>query len=247
MSGAKQIEEEEAPTTTMPASCRLLAYRAPSAARGAAASVTLPRRLRAAFVGLTDVRAGHGLYIAPHRCNEQPHTPHSPVARLRAMSTTVHHVAQAGFGEGTNELYDRCAEPLFKFPSAVSRRRRRQGTPVLPPRRPRLHPQVHPRAQRTEHRRVCAPWLYAAPALTPRRIGAGTGIFTRALLAHPTFASALAALSAVEPSAGMRAQFTRTITDARVACREGTFDATGAPDASADAVVIAQVRASLIR
>lgn len=78
-----------------------------------------------------------------------------------------------------------------------------------------------------------------------RRIGAGTGIFTRALLAHPEWAGAVGALRAVEPSEGMRAQFAKTVPDARVSVHEGTFDATAAPDGWADLVVIAQVRVAL--
>lgn len=43
-------------------------------------------------------------------------------------------------------------------------------------------------------------------------IGSGTGIFTRALLAHPDWSSSVAEIRAVEPSAGMRAQFAKTVT-----------------------------------
>ena len=74
------------------------------------------------------------------------------------------------------------------------------------------------------------------------RIGAGTGIFTRALLAHPDWAGAIAELRAVEPSAGMREVFSKSVTDPRVSVREGTFDTTGIEDGWADVVVIAQVR-----
>ena len=74
------------------------------------------------------------------------------------------------------------------------------------------------------------------------RIGAGTGIFTRALLAHPDWAgTAVAQLRAIEPSAGMREQFARTVRDARVSVAEGTFDDTHIEDGWADLVVIAQV------
>ncbi|KAI0725147.1 S-adenosyl-L-methionine-dependent methyltransferase [Fomitopsis betulina] len=78
------------------------------------------------------------------------------------------------------------------------------------------------------------------PPLDIVEIGAGTGIFTRALLAHPSFSSSIKTLKAVEPSAGMRDVFTSTVQDPRVTVAQGTFDATGVPDASADAIVIAQ-------
>ncbi|KAI0341583.1 S-adenosyl-L-methionine-dependent methyltransferase [Trametopsis cervina] len=71
-------------------------------------------------------------------------------------------------------------------------------------------------------------------------LGAGTGIFTRALLAHPDWASAIGTLRAVEPSAGMRDQFSKTVNDARVSVAEGTFDTTGVEDGWADLVVVAQ-------
>ena len=74
------------------------------------------------------------------------------------------------------------------------------------------------------------------------RIGSGTGIFTRALLAHPDWADTVKELRAIEPSAGMRDQFTKSVQDPRVSLREGTFDATGIEDGWADLIVIAQVR-----
>lgn len=75
------------------------------------------------------------------------------------------------------------------------------------------------------------------------RIGSGTGIFTRALLAHPDWSgSTIGQLRAVEPSEGMREQFSKTVTDARVTVAEGTFDRTGVEDGWADLVVVAQVR-----
>ena len=73
------------------------------------------------------------------------------------------------------------------------------------------------------------------------RLGAGTGIFTRALLAHPDWAESIKELRAVEPSEGMRDVFTKTVSDPRVSVREGTFDTTGIEDGWADLVVIAQV------
>jgi len=81
------------------------------------------------------------------------------------------------------------------------------------------------------------------------RVGAGTGIFTRALLSHPAWASSelpggIKALRAVEPSAGMRTVFERSLPKeyaAKVSVREGTFDRSGVQeDGWADVVVIAQ-------
>ena len=48
-------------------------------------------------------------------------------------------------------------------------------------------------------------------------------------------------LRAVEPSAGMRDQFIKSVKDPRVSIREGTFDNTGIEDGWADLIVIAQV------
>jgi SAM-dependent methyltransferase len=77
------------------------------------------------------------------------------------------------------------------------------------------------------------------------RIGSGTGIFTRAFLAHPSWESTIEKLTAVEPSEGMRAVFDKFVRDERVSCQEGSFVNTGIPDHSADLVVVAQVRGSL--
>lgn len=71
-------------------------------------------------------------------------------------------------------------------------------------------------------------------------IGSGTGIFTRALLAHPDWKDAVAELRAIEPSEGMRAQFNKTTVDERVTCIEGTFDTSPVEDGWADVIVIAQ-------
>ncbi|KAH9946053.1 S-adenosyl-L-methionine-dependent methyltransferase [Epithele typhae] len=71
-------------------------------------------------------------------------------------------------------------------------------------------------------------------------IGSGTGIFTRALLAHPAFAADVGALRAVEPSAGMRDVFTKTVADPRASIVEGAFDTTSVEDGWADAIIIAQ-------
>ncbi|KAG6845321.1 hypothetical protein H0H87_010778 [Tephrocybe sp. NHM501043] len=86
--------------------------------------------------------------------------------------TAVHATAQAGFGQGTNELYDRLISII--------------------------------------------------------RIGAGTGIFTRALLAHPEWSADVKQIKAVEPSAGMREVFEKTVKDERATIQDGTFDNTGA-------------------
>ncbi|KAF9533022.1 S-adenosyl-L-methionine-dependent methyltransferase [Crepidotus variabilis] len=71
-------------------------------------------------------------------------------------------------------------------------------------------------------------------------IGAGTGIFTRALLADPAWNNSIRELRAVEPSEGMRNAFTSKITDKRVSISDGVFQSTGAQDAWADLIVIAQ-------
>ena len=73
------------------------------------------------------------------------------------------------------------------------------------------------------------------------RIGSGTGIFTRALLAHTQWNAAIKQIKAVEPSEGMRSVFSQQVKDDRVSIAEGTFSATGIADSWADLVVIAQV------
>ncbi len=72
------------------------------------------------------------------------------------------------------------------------------------------------------------------------RIGAGTGLFTKALFKHPDFSGAIRELRAVEPSAGMRDVFVKTVQDERASAREGTFDTTNIEDGWADLVTIAQ-------
>jgi len=72
------------------------------------------------------------------------------------------------------------------------------------------------------------------------RIGSGTGIFTRALLAHIQWNVAIKQIKAIEPSEGMRFVFSQQVKDDRVTVAEGTFIATGIPDSWADLVVIAQ-------
>ncbi|KAJ6547588.1 S-adenosyl-L-methionine-dependent methyltransferase [Mycena capillaripes] len=73
-------------------------------------------------------------------------------------------------------------------------------------------------------------------------IGAGTGIFTRAFLAHPEWAGAFEELKAVEPSEGMRDVFSKTVSDehGRVSIIEGTFQESHIEDGWADLVVVAQ-------
>jgi ubiquinone/menaquinone biosynthesis C-methylase UbiE len=71
-------------------------------------------------------------------------------------------------------------------------------------------------------------------------IGSGTGIFTRALLAHPDWVGSVGKIKAIEPSAGMRDVFSKSIRDNRVTVSEGTFSSTDAADGSSDLVVIAQ-------
>lgn len=73
------------------------------------------------------------------------------------------------------------------------------------------------------------------------RLGSGTGIFTRALLADPVFGPAVGELRAVEPSEGMRTTFQKKLNDPRVSTYEGTFDHTGVEDGWADIVIVAQV------
>ncbi|KAJ7057801.1 S-adenosyl-L-methionine-dependent methyltransferase [Mycena amicta] len=71
-------------------------------------------------------------------------------------------------------------------------------------------------------------------------IGAGTGLFTKALVVHPDWKASFKELKAVEPSPGMREVFSKTLSDERVSIAQGTFEQTGVPDGWADVVVIAQ-------
>ena len=73
------------------------------------------------------------------------------------------------------------------------------------------------------------------------RLGSGTGIFTRNLLAHPAWANSIGHLNAVEPSEGMRKTFDKNIQDKRIVTTNGTFDVTGVEDSWADVIIIAQV------
>ncbi|PFH54313.1 hypothetical protein AMATHDRAFT_72820 [Amanita thiersii Skay4041] len=118
---------------------------------------------------------------------------------------SVHHIAQLGFGTGTNDLYDR-ARPSYQS-AAISFIR---GT------------------------------LNSNSPSNVVEIGAGTGIFTRALLAHPEWSNVINKIEAVEPSEGMREVFRKTVTDKRVSMGSGTFDCTNVDDGWADVIVIAQ-------
>ncbi|KAF7323003.1 Histone H2B [Mycena chlorophos] len=71
-------------------------------------------------------------------------------------------------------------------------------------------------------------------------LGSGTGLFTRALLAHEEWKASIETLKAIEPSPGMRQVFRENNSDERVSVADGTFQDTGVPDGWADVVVIAQ-------
>lgn len=73
------------------------------------------------------------------------------------------------------------------------------------------------------------------------RIGAGTGIFSRALLAHSEWATSIGTLRAIEPSDGMCDVWRKTVDDSRSSIVKGTFDDTGVEDGWADLIIIAQV------
>ncbi|KAJ3990130.1 S-adenosyl-L-methionine-dependent methyltransferase [Lentinula detonsa] len=128
---------------------------------------------------------------------------------------TVHSIAQQGFGEGTNEVYDQ-ARPSYQ-PSVLS-----------------YISQNIPTAK--DH------------LLNVVELGAGTGIFTRALLAHSDLSSSIAEIRAVEPSKGMRNQFEKTVINPRVnddskvkiSIQDGSFTSTNIPSAWADVIFIAQ-------
>ncbi|KAJ7774559.1 S-adenosyl-L-methionine-dependent methyltransferase [Mycena maculata] len=78
------------------------------------------------------------------------------------------------------------------------------------------------------------------PPINVVEIGAGSGIFTRAFLAHPEWAPAIKELRAFEPSEGMRDVFSKAVSDERVSIAEGTFQQTTTEDGWADLVVVAQ-------
>lgn len=132
-----------------------------------------------------------------------------------------------------------------------------QSSPLIPVCTRFPDPQISPSKRALEHCRVRAAFMLVLPffptiktLLTPcstrrpLRIGAGTGIFTRALLSHPEWSSAVGQLKAIEPSEGMREQFSKTSLkdDARVSIQNGSFSQTNVEAGQADLVVIAQVR-----
>ncbi|GBE77219.1 hypothetical protein SCP_0100910 [Sparassis crispa] len=84
--------------------------------------------------------------------------------------------------------------------------------------------------------------LAASAPLNTVEIGAGTGIFTRALLAHPDWSHSVNQLRALKPSEGMRDVFAKFVHNPRVSIAEGTFDSTGVDNRWANLIVITQVR-----
>jgi hypothetical protein len=158
---------------------------------------------------------------------------------------SVHKIAQTGFGNGTNELYDRSfvstsvyeiTHPLFQSSSVVSF----GCSQVHPPRGCRFWLARHSRVQPLSSRFFRSVILNLLPA----RVGSGTGIFTRAILAHPDWATAVGKITAVEPSEGMRGIFNNSVQDERVSCQNGSFENTGVTNHSADLVIVAQVQSS---
>ncbi|KAG9318885.1 S-adenosyl-L-methionine-dependent methyltransferase [Chiua virens] len=80
----------------------------------------------------------------------------------------------------------------------------------------------------------------AAP-LNIVEVGAGTGLFTRALLAENSDRTNIASLKAIEPSAGMREVFKQRVNHALVSIGDGTFDNVPTVENGwADLVIIAQ-------
>lgn len=77
-------------------------------------------------------------------------------------------------------------------------------------------------------------WLFEKnhPCSHVLDIGAGTGIFTQALLCR------FPHVSAVEPNADMRRQFLKSLP--HIFCSHGTGENTGLPDASTDLITVAQ-------
>jgi len=117
----------------------------------------------------------------------------------------VHLIAELGFGQGTNELYDRARPSYQSFVLSYIRN-----------------------------------VFKSKPFLNIAETGAGTGIFTRALLTHPEWISSIRQLKAIEPSKGMRQVFASTVIDERVSVQEGTFGDTKVENAWADLVIAAQ-------
>ena len=71
------------------------------------------------------------------------------------------------------------------------------------------------------------------------RLGCGSGIFTRALLTHPEWSTAIAEVRCIDPNEGMRTVFSQQVSDPRVSLADGTFDNTGVPDGWADVIIAA--------
>jgi hypothetical protein len=117
-----------------------------------------------------------------------------------------------------------------------------QGTAILPIECPLTHSPSRQFYFPSECCRACHITLdFETVVDRINRIGSGTGIFTRALLAHPEWTSSVGQLKAIEPSRGMRDVFSKTVTDDRVTIAEGSFDATNIQDGWADIIIIAQV------
>ena len=159
------------------------------------------------------------------------------------MAPTIHTIAQKGFGTGTNQLYDRSLSVIQFY--IIANSTYPYMTHVVPgPPTNHLYwilssaplNQSHSSTSQSEH--TLDFFLYL---LMLSRIGSGTGIFTRALLAHIQWNAAIKQIKAVEPSEGMRSVFSQRNNDDRVTVAEGTFSATGIADGWADLVFIAQV------
>lgn len=85
--------------------------------------------------------------------------------------------------------------PNFTYSSSII-----QCTPLLSSNRLERHP-IRPRFTPSVQRpRVSHPAAAPSSCLIPSRVGSGTGIFTRAFLAHPGCSAAVRELRAVEPS-----------------------------------------------
>ncbi|KAH8101573.1 S-adenosyl-L-methionine-dependent methyltransferase [Cristinia sonorae] len=67
-------------------------------------------------------------------------------------------------------------------------------------------------------------------------MGAGTGLFTRALLADPQWNASISEMKCSDPVEGMRGIFTQVIKDPRVTISDGTFEESNVPDAWADVI-----------
>lgn len=117
----------------------------------------------------------------------------------------VHSIAQQGFGEGTNEVYDRFVQVIFNVIFKLI-----ESCILILISFCRARPSYQ--AVVLSHIRQSLPNSnLSSPLLNIVEIGAGTGIFTRALIAHPDWSSSIREIRAVEPSAGMRAQFEKTV------------------------------------